>query len=243
MSIGYSAEAASRILRLLSQEEHLDYYLREGKRCSCSPITRISEDYPGQLRNRLGLEAPGVLWSRGDMSVLGGPAIALVGSRDLLEENYEFACEVGKQAALQGYTLVSGNARGADRAAQQSCLNYGGSVISIVADELYKQPCQDNLLYLSKTGFDLEFTAYRALERNTVIHAFGSHTFVAQCRLGKGGTWDGVKNNLRKGYTPVFCFRDGTAAMTELEQMGARQIEVEALQNIAALESNTQSFL
>ena len=159
MSIGCSAEAAARILRLLAQEEHLDYYLQEGKRHGCHPITRISDEYPGQLRSRLGLEAPGVLWARGDISVLGGPVIALVGSRDLMEENYEFACEVGKQAALQGYTLVSGNARGADRAAQQSCLDHGGNVISILADELYKQPSQDNLLYLSKTGFDLEFTA------------------------------------------------------------------------------------
>ena len=56
-------------------------------------------------------------------------------------------------------------------------------------------------------------------------------------------TWDGVKNNLRKGYTPVFCFRDGTAAMTELEQMGARLIDMESLLDIPALESNTQSFL
>ena len=195
------------------------------------------------LRRRLGLDAPGVLWAKGDMSLLENPAIALVGSRDLMEDNIEFACEVGKQAALQGYTLVSGNARGADRTAQQSCLDHGGSVISVVADELHKQPWQDNLLYLSKTGFDLEFTSYRALDRNTVIHAFGSHTFVAQCTYGKGGTWDGTRNNLRKGYSPVFCFRDGTPAMTELEQMGAKLIDIEQLQDISVLRSDTQSFL
>jgi len=243
LSIGCSRESAARILRLLSQEEHLEYYLQEGKRHGCHPITRISDGYPVQLRRMLGLDAPGVLWARGDRSLLEKPAIALVGSRDLAQENYDFAYEVGKQAALQGYTLISGNARGADRTAQQSCLDHGGNVISIVADELHKQPWQDNLLYLSKTGFDLEFTAYRALDRNTVIHAFGSRTFVAQCRLGKGGTWDGVKNNLRKDYTPVFCFRDGTAAMWELEQMGARLIDMAALQNISALQSNTLNFL
>jgi len=243
LSIGCSRESAARILRLLSQEEHLEYYLQEGKRHGCHPITRISDGYPVQLRRRLGLDAPGVLWARGDRSLLEKPAIALVGSRDLAQENYDFAYEVGKQAALQGYTLISGNARGSDRTAQQSCLDHRGNVISIVADELHKQPWQDNLLYLSKTGFDLEFTAYRALDRNTVIHAFGSRTFVAQCRLGKGGTWDGVKNNLRKDYTPVFCFRDGTAAMWELEQMGARLIDMAALQNISALQSNTLNFL
>ena len=243
MSIGCSSESAARILRLLSQEEHLDYYLAEGKRHGCHPVTRITEGYPVNLRRRLGLDAPGVLWAKGDMSLLENPAIALVGSRDLMEDNIEFACEVGKQAALQGYTLVSGNARGADRTAQQSCLDHGGSVISVVADELHKQPWQDNLLYLSKTGFDLEFTSYRALDRNTVIHAFGSHTFVAQCTYGKGGTWDGTRNNLRKGYSPVFCFRDGTPAMTELEQMGAKLIDIEQLQDISVLRSDTQSFL
>ena len=243
VGIGCSREAAGRILRLLSQEEHLDYYLTEGKRHGCCPVTRITEGYPANLRRRLHLDAPGVLWARGDLSLLGTPAIALVGSRELQEENYAFACEVGKQAALQGYTLVSGNARGADRSAQQSCLNHGGNVISIVADELYKQPEQDNLLYLSKTGFDLEFSAHRALDRNTVIHAFGSHTFVAQCRFGKGGTWDGTKNNLRKGYSPVFCFRDGSAAMAEFAQMGAQLIDIEALQDISVLHSNIRSFL
>ena len=98
-------------------------------------------------------------------------------------------------------------------------------------------------MYLSKTGFDLEFTSYRALDRNTVIQAFGSHTFVAQCTYGKGGTWDGTRNNLRKGYSPVFCFRDGTPAMTELEQMGAKLIDIEQLQDISVLRSDTQSFL
>ena len=243
MSIGCSSESAARILRLLSQEEHLDYYLTEGKRHGCHPVTRITEGYPVNLRRRLGLDAPGVLWAKGDMSLLENPAIALVGSRDLMEDNIEFACEVGKQAALQGYTLVSGNARGADRTAQQSCLDHGGSVISIVADELHKQPWQENLLYLSKTGFDLEFTPYRALDRNTVIHAFGSYTFVAQCTYGKGGTWDDTRNNLRKGYSPVFCFRDDTPAMTELEQMGAKLIDIEQLQDISVLRSDTQSFL
>ena len=38
------------------------------------------------------------------------------------QENRTFAEEVGRQAALQGLTLVSGNARGADRAAQESCV-------------------------------------------------------------------------------------------------------------------------
>ena len=64
------------------------------------------------------------------------PAVALVGSRELRAENRKFAAAVGYRAAEEGLTLVSGNARGADRTAQEACLAAGGRVISIVADEL-----------------------------------------------------------------------------------------------------------
>ena len=100
----------------------------------CHPISRVGEEYPQSIHNRLGLDAPGCLWSRGDLELLQKPAVALVGSRDLAPDNLAFAKEVGRQAARQGYVLVSGNARGADRAAQDSCLEAGGEVIAIVAD-------------------------------------------------------------------------------------------------------------
>ena len=111
------------------------------------PITRVSDGYPLLLRKRLGLDSPGSLWIKGDASLLSQPAVSLVGSRDLNEPNREFAREVGRQAALQGYVLISGNARGADRTAQESCLNAGGRVISVVADELNKHPERENLIY------------------------------------------------------------------------------------------------
>ena len=107
----------------------------------------------------------------------------MVGSRELGEENRIFAENVGRQAALQGYVLVSGNAKGADSTAQESCLTGGGSVICVVADELEKHPVQKNVLYLSEDGFDMVFSPYRALQRNRIIHSLGSCTFVAQSGL------------------------------------------------------------
>ena len=87
--------------------------------------------------------------------------VALVGSRELREENWKFAAEVGRQAALQGYVLVSGNARGADRTAQEACLAAGGKVICVVADDLWKQPLRENILYLSEDDFEEGFSAQR----------------------------------------------------------------------------------
>jgi predicted Rossmann fold nucleotide-binding protein DprA/Smf involved in DNA uptake len=242
IALGCSRSFAQRVLELLSQKEQLHWYLQEGKRSGCVPITRVTDGYPQAVRRGLSLDAPGVLWAKGDLSLLDTPMISLVGSRELKEENRAFAEEVGKQAAMQGYTLVSGDARGADRAAQQCCLENGGKVISVVADDLQKYPPQKNVLLLSEEGFDLGFSPQRALQRNRVIHCLGSRTFVAQCRLAKGGTWDGTAKNLKNGWSPVFCFRDESPASFELAQMGAVLVDLTDLQDISNLQPMEMKF-
>jgi len=223
--LGYGREFARQVVSLLGGEALLDAYLERGRRMDCFPVTRVSPGYPLILRQRLGLDSPGCLWAKGDTEILNTPAIALVGSRDLEEPNRAFAAEVGRQAALRGLALVSGNARGADRTAQEACLEAGGKVISIVADELSRQPQVRNVLYLSQEDFDEPFSAQRALSRNRCIHALGRMVFVAQSDLGKGGTWDGTVKNLRFGWSPVACFQDGSESAHRLERMGAYLVD------------------
>ncbi len=242
ISLGYGRDRASKILRLLSEEEQLQHYLSRGKRLNCIPITRVTENYPLILRQRLGLDSPGTLWAKGNLSLLNTPAIALVGSRELKPENCAFAEAVGRHAARQGLTLVSGNARGADRVAQDACLAAGGSVISIVADELWKHAPGENMLFLSEEDYDSPFTAQRALSRNRCIHALGSMVFVAQSSLKKGGTWDGTAKNLQFGWSPVLCFRDGSEAARELEQLGAYLIDTKDLKDFDSLLESELSF-
>lgn len=237
VAIGCGKAFAQRILQLLSQEDQLLWYLEKGRSLDCVPVTRLHPAYPGRVRKLLGLEAPGAFWAKGDLSLLEQPKLALVGSRELQPENRAFAAEVGKQAALQGMCLVSGNARGADQTAQESCLEAGGSVISVVADALVKLSPRAKVLYLSEEGYDLAFSAQRALSRNRVIHALAPKTFVAQCRLGQGGTWDGTVKNLHQGWSDVFCFRDGSDACRELSQRGAVPVCREELPRILSMGS------
>lgn len=243
MGIGCDQVLARKTIHLLSQEEQLEWYLRKGKNAGCTPITRISAAYPGRLRSVLDLEAPGSLWLKGNMQLLKNPGISVVGSRELKESNAEFATELGRQAALQGYTLISGNARGADKTAQESCLAYGGTVICVVADELEKQPLRENVLYISEEGFDLPFSAQRALQRNRIIHSMSKLTFVIQCGMGKGGTWNGTCNNLRNNLSQVICFADGSDAAGELECRGATLTTTEKLRDLAAFQPKLLSFI
>lgn len=242
LAVGCGREEARQILALLSEEQALHRYLSQGRLYGCTALTRASADYPAIIRQRLGLDSPGCLWLKGDASILQTPAVSLVGSRELREPNREFARAVGYQAAVQGLTLVSGNARGADRTAQESCLEAGGRVISVVADELWKQPERRNVLYISEEGYDEAFSAQRALSRNRCIHALGLIVFVAQAALHKGGTWDGTVRNLRFGWSMVACFRDGSQSALELEQLGAYLIDMEDLEQFRALPEQ-QSFL
>ena len=242
IQLGYGRDMAARIVRLLSEEDLLHHYLHRGHGLDCVPVTRVTEAYPLILRQRLGLDSPGTLWGKGNLSLLNTPAISLVGSRELCPENHRFAEAVGRYAAKQGLTLVSGNARGADRAAQEACLAAGGKVISIVADELWKHPTREAVLYISEEDYDSPFTAQRALSRNRCIHSLGRMVFVAQSDLQKGGTWDGTAKNLHFGWSPVACFRDGSEASRELEQLGAFLIDMEDLKDFEGIPMQTALF-
>ena len=243
IKLGYGPELAERIVTLLSEEDLLDHYLRRAGKHSCVPITRLNPVYPSVLKEKLGYEAPGCLWAKGNLKILENPRISLVGSRDLNPGNAEFAREAGRQAALQGFCLVSGNARGADRCAQEASLSAGGQVISIVADTLSEHLPRKGVLYLSEDAFDEPFSAQRALSRNRCIHALGEKVLVAQCRYQQGGTWDGSVKNLRFSWSPLFCFRDGTPAAELLHQMGAQLIDTDDLRDLSALQSAEENFL
>ena len=241
-ALGYGEDMARRILALLDETELLEHYCMRSIKADCTYLSRICAAYPEALRKKLGDDSPGVLWAKGDLSLLNMPKIGLVGSRELLPENREFAKEVGRQAALQGYVLVSGNARGADKAAQDACLAAGGQVISVVADKLESHSIRPNVLYLSEDGFDCDFSAQRAISRNRVIHALGGKTFVAQCGYQTGGTWDGSVKNLRFGWSAVYCFEDGSPAQSLLQEMGANAVTIEELSNISDLKNRNISL-
>ena len=96
---------------------------------------------------------------------------------------------------------------------------------------------------MPEEGFDLQFSAARALQRNRIIHSFSEKTFVAQCSLGKGGTWSGTADNLRKGWSQVICYDDGSDASRELACMGAVCVDGGMLKNIGQILPGTDSFL
>lgn len=234
-ALGYDEDFADRIAALLGREQELQRYLSVAAELGIRALTRISEVYPARLR-RLGDAAPAVLFCRGDISLLHRPAVALVGSRELSPAGQRFAERVGALAAAEGFVLVSGNAQGADRTAQNACLAAGGSVLAVLPDGLQDHtPETERIAYLCEWGWHLPMIGYRALERNRLIHALGEKTLVAQSNRA-GGTWSGSEENLRRGWSPLFVHDDGSEGCSTLIALGASPVQLDELRSLQDLE-------
>lgn len=238
--LGYSEYEAGHIVSLLGRERQLDGYLLAAEKADVAVITRLDARFPQRLREQLGARCPAALFCRGDLELLQSVCVSVVGSRHLASPGAQFAAQAGRLAAREGFTLCSGDAMGADRTAQEACLRGGGSVLIFPATELVYCPARENVLYAAEGGFELGFSAQRALSRNRFIHAMGEKTLVAQTSFGKGGTWNGSLDNLQHEYSPLFVFDDGSEGARALCARGATPVQ--ALTSLQALTPAQLSF-
>lgn len=233
LALGCERSKAEHILLLLNREDSLRAYLSAARDHGIFPLTRSSPDYPSRLL-RLGDRAPGVLFYRGNADLLSRKAVCLTGCRNLSPKGAAFAERIGRLAAAEGYVLISGNARGADNAAQSACLDAGGHVICVLPGPLLElPPISDRQLFLCEDGWQLPFASYRALNRNRIIYALADLALVAEVGL-RGGTMRGAEDALRHGVLPVYVREDSGLGCDELIQLGADPVpaDLEALDNL-----------
>lgn len=240
--LGCSDDEAYRILALLNRGALLDRYLEAGRLDGIFPLTFRSADYPAQLLQKPGGGVPPVFFCAGNLELLRGPFVGLAGSRRLGAAGAAFARRAGELAAKEGFVLVTGGAWGADQTAVRACLQNGGRTVLFVPDELRCRAgdAGPNCLLLSAGGYDLPFSAARALSRNVWVHKMGDRTLIAQTGNGKGGTWRGGVENLRKGWSALYVNDDGSPGAMALADMGA--VPLRRLDSIAGLVPPQETF-
>lgn len=86
--------------------------------------------YPQRLREIAG--APSLLYCKGDVQLLNGPCVAVVGSRKASRHNLDLAANFGRGLSACGITVVSGMALGIDRQAHVSALRDVGKSIGVL---------------------------------------------------------------------------------------------------------------
>jgi DNA processing protein len=91
-------------------------------------LTYPDQEYPGRLREIF--DPPPVLWTRGDVSLLSRPSIAIVGTRHPTPYGSGMAQMLARDLATRGLVILSGMARGIDSQAHRGALEAKGKTIA-----------------------------------------------------------------------------------------------------------------
>jgi DNA processing protein len=111
-----------RPIRLCPQAE-AEQELETAGRCGATPLFTIEPGYPAMLAR---IDAPPpMLYVKGRLELLNKPAVAIVGSRQCSAAGVQLARRFGNDLGAAGLIVVSGLARGIDRAAHDASLASG----------------------------------------------------------------------------------------------------------------------
>lgn len=225
-----------RLRALLNRGAALGLSLERWERAGLWVLTRSDADYPERLKRRLGRSAPAVLFGCGNRALLGRGGIAVVGSRNAGDDDLEFALKLGADAAAEGYSLVSGGARGIDRHAMQGALERDGTALGVLADSLLRSAMaadyrryilSGDLALVSPFNPEARFHVGNAMARNACIYCLADAAVVVCSETGKGGTWNGAVENLENGWVPLGVKPDSPpgSGNADLVEKGARRLE------------------
>jgi DNA processing protein len=173
-------------------------------------------------------EAPAVLFSVGDLGVLDGPRVAIIGSRRCTRYGRDVAFDLGRELARTGVRVVSGLALGIDGAAHLGALAAGagaappvavvGSGLDVVYPRahrrLWRQVAEAGVV-LSEAPLGARPEPWRFPARNRILAALADVVVVVESRA-KGGSFHTVQAADQRGVTvmavpgpvrsPVSCY-------------------------------------
>ncbi len=232
--LSFTALEPQRILRLLDRTEELHREISAYNDRGITVITRAETAYPQILRTTPGSQCPPLFYCAGDLSLAQRPATGYVGARDIDPADGAFTVSAVEKSLSLGYGVVSGGARGTDSIAEGAALAKGGFVVEYPADSLLRRlrdpavsrgVAEGKLLLLYPVAPHVGFSTPLAMARNRYIYAHSHGTVVIRSNLGKGGTWAGATDALKKNLCPLLCQNAPYPGNRALIQAGALPID------------------
>ncbi len=168
-----------------------------------------STDYPPVLKENLKVKkSPPVLYVKGKRGLLHREAVAIVGSRNAGKKALEFTEKIAKKAVNENKIVASGFAKGIDRKALESAVKFDGKSIIVLPQgiltfgsgfkKFYEQIVNGKVLVVSSFFPKAAWNVGFAMARNAYIYGLAGEIYVAESG-DKGGTWEGVKDGLKRG--------------------------------------------
>ena len=162
----------------IANKDEIAREFEEAARIGAHFIAMGEPEYPTLLRHFDG--APPIIAILGDVSALNQNAIGIVGSRSASTNGLAFARKMSAELANAGFAIVSGLARGIDRAAHEGAISQGGTIAVLAGGldrpyppqnlDLYERLKQSpNSCLISTMPFGYEPVARDFPRRNAII--------------------------------------------------------------------------
>ena len=202
-----SRVTADRLIRLLERGGQLALALTHWTSSGIWIVSRADETYPSRYKRKLGRSAPPIVYGIGPPALIERGGLAVVGSREPDASSQEYTERLGRWAGSSNLQVVSGAARGVDETSMVACINAGGTALGIVAESLLKLSMRrefregilaERLTLISSFDPDAGFTVGNAMGRNRWIYALADRALVVACSEGRGGTWAGALEALKR---------------------------------------------
>lgn len=190
---GIGPKLAARILPRL-REVDVEQEITRATACGARIITRDDPDYPQALTEIH--DPPLALYVKGTLRKQDIHAIGVVGSRRCTHYGTQSADRLSFQLAKQGYTVVSGLARGIDAAAHEGALKGGGRTLAVLGtgiDQVYPPEHQTLADRICESGallteFPVGFRPTRQSfpQRNRIVSGLSKALLVVEAARGSG---------------------------------------------------------
>lgn len=242
-------EGIERLEFLLSRAGNIAIELESLESKGINITTRAESNYPQRLKKILKKQSPPIIFYSGNLDLANSDGIAIVGSRNIDENGVTFTRKLASKSSSEGFTIISGGAKGVDSIAENTSLENNGNVVSIVSDSLSRKINERNtrnaildgkLLVFSTVSPDARFSVYSAMDRNKYVYALSKYTVVVSSKENGGGTWTGAVENLKKNWVPLFVRSEKNAPTgnKKLIELGGKPIGIDTLENDETTLSN-----
>ncbi|MBQ3696213.1 MAG: DNA-processing protein DprA [Alphaproteobacteria bacterium] len=181
----------------IAQEKAVLEQLDKAKKIGANFLLSCDDDYPKLLKQIS--DAPPVLFVLGHSYLLTKRCISIVGTRAATLNGKNFATHLAKELCEQDYVVISGMAKGIDRAAHTGALqntNGKGGTIAVLGtaiDEIYPPENKDIYDEIKERGclvsefpFDTPLKPQNFPRRNRIISGLAEGVIVIEANLRSG---------------------------------------------------------
>jgi len=176
-------------------------------------ISYLDEAYPEPFR-RID-DPPIVIYARGDIDLLQGGGVAIVGTTQADQAGIRAAVDFTREFVNRGQTIISGLALGIDSSAHLGCLKNDGKTIAVLGCgqmNIYPEENQPMAKLITETGVVIsEYDIYaeavpgRLISRNRLIAGLADVLLIAQLGNQRKGELHAAQAAIDQG-KPVFIY-------------------------------------